>query len=95
MGTASIESPSLPDGTTWGRADDEVEVDTRALRRYRGFLRVALVGGEIVNLVLVCALLGAVVWTVTLTNFENDVFTDGSEHSCVLNGSTGEITNAR
>jgi len=93
MGTAALDTPSLPTDTTWGVPD--VELDVRALRRYRGFLRVALATGEWLSGLLAIAILVAAVWMVTMTNFENDVFSDGTANSCVLNGSTGEIVNVR
>lgn len=79
--------------TSWGRPD--TEVDVRALRRYQDILsRIATVGEVLVLVLLVGILIGAI-WLFTQTNFENVIFYDGTDMTCVFNGKTGEISNVQ
>lgn len=83
------ESPT----TSWGKQDRDVDV--RALRRYQTMLsRIALLG-EIFVFVLLVGVASASIWLVTQTNFENVIFYDGTDSTCVLNGKTGEISNVK
>ncbi|WP_460199016.1 hypothetical protein ACE15N_21655 (plasmid) [Xanthomonas campestris pv. passiflorae] len=75
--------------TSWGT--DGSEVDPRALRRWNKFLDGLANVGEGLTLFLV---LGAVICVLGLTfdaNFENGIFYDGTDHTCLYDGKTGEV----
>ncbi|MGX2038534.1 hypothetical protein ACWJKU_00160 (plasmid) [Methylocaldum sp. MU1018] len=79
--------------SSWGKHD--AEVDVRALRRYQAILsRIASVG-EVLVFVLLVGILAGAVWLFTQTNFENVIFYDGTDMTCVFNGKTGEIINVQ
>ncbi len=79
--------------SSWGRPDRDVDV--RALRRYQDILsRIAAVG-EVLVLVLLMGILAGAIWLFTQTNFENVIFYDGTDMTCVFNGKTGEISNVQ
>ncbi len=79
--------------TSWGR--HETELDVRALRRYLVILsRVAFVGETLV-FVLLAGIMASGVWLFTQTNFENVIFYDGTDMTCVFNGKNGEIVNVQ
>jgi len=87
-----MESRQLA-GSSWGKRD--TEVDVRAMRRYQATLsRIAYVGEVLVS-VLLAGVLASSVWLFTQTNFENIIFYDGTDMTCVFNGETGEIINVR
>lgn len=79
--------------SSWGNRDSEVNV--QALHRYQMLL--ARIGdvGEVLVLILVAAILAGAIWLFTQTNFENVIFYDGTDMTCVLNGDTGEIVNVQ
>ncbi|CEE63440.1 MULTISPECIES: hypothetical protein [Xanthomonas] len=75
--------------TSWGM--DSSEVDPRALRRWNKFLDGLANVGECLSLLLV---LGAVICVLGLTfdaNFENGIFYDGTDHTCLYDGKTGKV----
>ncbi|WP_240533895.1 hypothetical protein [Aeromonas veronii] len=44
---------------------------------------------------LLVGILAGAVWLFTQTNFENVIFYDGTDMTCVFNGKTGEIINVQ
>jgi hypothetical protein len=79
--------------TSWGKP--EIEVDVRALRRYHSILSMIGSIGETLVFVLLAAVAASSIWLVTQTNFENVIFYDGTDATCVFNGKTGEISNVK
>lgn len=79
--------------SSWGKPD--TDVDVRALRRYQSILsRIATVG-EVLVIVLLMGILSGAIWLFTQTNFENVIFYDGTDMTCVYDGKTGEIINVQ
>ncbi len=86
-----MSAPFTPgDASTWGNTGERADI--RALRRYSAWLDRALSVGEAVSIVLAIAIALAMAATLRYLNFENVIFTDGTSHVCVLNGSTGAIS---
>lgn len=79
--------------STWGNTGERVDI--RALRRYSAWLALALSAGEWTAIALTVAIAVAMAGTLTYLNFENVIFTDGTSHVCVLDGSTGAIRDAQ
>lgn len=79
--------------SSWGKGSGGLDV--RALRRYNRLLKIFALTGEIlVPLLLLVYLVVAGVFLYT-GNFENVIFQDGTSLSCVLDGTTGEISNVQ
>jgi hypothetical protein len=83
-----MDTPTGPE-TSWGEG---VKItDVRALRRYNAILRIALnIGSTAATLVAIGAIC-AYLWFVFKGNFENLIFTDGTNRTCVMDGGTGQI----
>lgn len=79
--------------STWGK--NSTDIDVRALRRYQKILRAFSSFGEWASFALAHCVLIAIVLLILLTNFENVIFYDGTDMTCVLNGATGEIYNVK
>ena len=75
--------------TSWGTP--ELQVDARALRRYHNILSYTSGLGEILIFLLVIGIFMSVLWLITQANFENIIFYDGTDMTCILHGSTGNI----
>ncbi len=89
-----MSAPFIPgDVSTWGNTGERI--DLRALRRYSAWLAFVLTAGEWIAIVLVVAIAIATAGTFTYLNFENVIFTDGTSHVCVLDGTTGAISDAQ
>lgn len=80
-------------GSTWGRRSDHYDV--RALRRYNALLRKLVGAGECCVYLLAIVSATLFLWFLYTGNFENVIFTDGTDLTCVLNGSTGEIVHGK
>lgn len=78
--------------TSWG--NQCTELDVRALRRYQRILSNIALAGEVIVFTLIFGLGLSLVWLFQ-TNFENAIFWDGTETTCVLDGKTGEIISAQ
>lgn len=82
----------LDTNTSWGKRNDQIDV--RSLRRFKVILKTAETIGEwLVFFVLFCSVC-SIGWLFAKQSFENVIFFDGTEATCVLNGATGEIKNA-
>jgi hypothetical protein len=89
-----LSAPFSPgDVSTWGNTGEKVDV--RALRRYSAWLARVLNACEWIAIVLVVAIALAMGGTLAYLNFENVIFTDGTDQTCVLDGSTGVISNVQ
>ena len=77
----------------WGKRAQPSDV--RALRRYNAMLLRMASAGEVSVYVLATLSTALFVWFLYWGNFENIIFTDGTELTCVLNGSTGEMINGK
>lgn len=89
-----MSAPYSPgDVSTWGNTGERIDI--RALRRYSGWLAIALSAGEWVGIALAIAIALAMGGTLAYLNFENVIFTDGTSHVCVLDGNTGAIRDAQ
>ena len=87
----------FPDGaenaTSWGQPAEQNNV--RALRRFNALLRgLASAGSWMLTLISAAAMVSFGVALFTI-NFENDIFSDGSTLTCILDGRTGEIGDAK
>lgn len=82
----------LDTNTSWGKRNDQIDV--RSLRRFKLILTTAESIGEMLVFVVLFCCLCTTGWLFTNQSFENVIFFDGSEATCVLNGATGEIKNA-
>jgi hypothetical protein len=80
-------------GNSWGRRSDHHDV--RAMRRYNVLLRKLATVGECVVYLLAVLSAALFLWFLYFGNFENVIFTDGTDLTCVLNGSTGEIVHGK
>ncbi len=79
--------------TAWGKRT--VRTDVRTLRTYNVLLnRARLVGETLAVCFSVITILGAVLF-MYLGNFENAIINDGTSTNCVLDGTTGSITNGK
>jgi hypothetical protein len=89
-----LSAPFSPgDVSTWGNTGEKVDV--RALRRYSSWLAVGLNTAEWLAIALGVAIALAMGGTLAYLNFENVIFTDGTDQACVLDGSTGVISNVQ
>jgi len=77
--------------SSWGIR--EGMLDVRALRRYKAVLSNLLNLGEILIFALLGGVFIGIIWLLTLTNFENVIFYDGTDMTCVFNGKTEKILN--
>lgn len=75
--------------SSWGKRD--ADVDVRSLRRHLAVLSHIASVGEVLVLALLVGIFAGAAWLLTQTNFENVIFYDGTDMTCVLNGKTGEI----
>ncbi len=79
--------------SSWGHHD--AEIDVKALRRYNAILALMSSIGEWCVFSLLIGLIVGAGWLITQTNFENVIFYDGTDMTCVFNGSNGEIINVQ
>ena len=77
--------------SAWGKHAESGDV--RALRRYNALLLRMVSAGEASVYVLTVLTSVLFVWFLYTGNFENIIFTDGTDRSCILQGATGEIVN--
>lgn len=79
--------------SAWGKRAEQGDV--RALRRYNALLQRLMVVGEASVYVLSTLVVALFLWFLYTGNFENVIFTDGTDVTCILNGATGEIVNGK
>lgn len=79
--------------TTWG--SKHTEPDIRALKLWIHVLKKVDKFNEVLSFLLLIMIAGVVVAFFLHTNFEITIFNDGTDKSCVLNGQTGNIENAK
>lgn len=77
--------------TNWGR--DAEHFDVRALRHYNVLLRKMVVLGECAVVLLTLMAVAGFMAFLFYGNFENVIFTDGTNETCILDGKTGAIVN--
>lgn len=82
-----------PAVTSWGKRAEHSDV--RALRRYNALLLRLVSIGEASVYLLTALVVALFLWFLYMGNFENVVFTDGTDLTCILNGSTGEIVDGK
>jgi hypothetical protein len=87
-----MDMPGL-ETSSWGMPN--TEVDVRALRRYQIILISINSFGEYLCFIQLIGILFGTVWLFAQTNFEDVIFYDGTEMTCVFNGETGKITNVQ
>lgn len=80
----------LTSQTSWGVT--EKRADVRTLRRLNQLYDRAAVIGEISIAVLLVGLVCASAWLLLRTSYEDIIFWDATEHICVLDSKTGEIS---
>lgn len=79
--------------SSWGKRAEQGDV--RALRRYNALLQRLMGIGETTVYVLAVLVATLFLWFLYTGNFENVIFTDGTDLTCVLNGATGAIVNGK
>jgi len=79
--------------TSWGKRAEHGDV--RALRRYNALLQRLMGIGEVSVYLLSALVVALFLWFLYMGNFENVIFTDGTDLTCILNGATGAIVNGK
>jgi hypothetical protein len=86
----TVQSHSL---SSWG-CRPELD-DVRAFRCYNILLRHLAQAGQFAVFVLTIAVASTFIGFLYAGNFENVIFWDGTDHTCVLDGNTGHIDSDR
>ena len=79
--------------TAWGVRPSHDDV--RAIRRFNRILQAMANAGEFMVFTLIAVVLVLALLMVFTGNFENIIFNDGTELSCIYDGKTEGIVNVR